>query len=102
MDALITRQLLLFGRAAGLSMAVLTALASGFHGLFAILREVASVIVGPAAAMAAFTALASGFYRTSTIMREIAGTALTAQPSGPRRLLPIFGKIAAVSRALLV
>jgi hypothetical protein len=61
---------------------VLTALATCLGGAFAILREVAWIMLCAATAAAVLTALASRFRGTLAVVGEIAGTVLPAELAG--------------------
>jgi hypothetical protein len=49
-----------------------TALAAGFRGTFAILREVARIVLGTAATMTVLSALAAGFRGALAVVGKIA------------------------------
>jgi hypothetical protein len=51
---------------------VLAALAAGFRGTFAILREVARIVLGTAATMTVLSALAAGFRGALAVVGKIA------------------------------
>ena len=78
-------------------MAVLPAAAARLHSLLPVLREVAGIVPGPAAAMAAFAAFAAGFHRAGAIVGKIAGTALATDTPGTRSLLPVCREIPAIA-----
>jgi hypothetical protein len=76
---------------------VLTALPTGFGCALTILREVARIVPGAAAAAAVLTAFAAGFSCPFPIVREIARAVLPADMSGARCLLAVFRKVPRIS-----
>jgi hypothetical protein len=81
---------------------VLAALAAGLSGTFAIMREIAGVVLGTAAAMAVLATLPACLRGTLAIVRKVAGAVLPAKLSGARRALAILGKIARIPGMSLV
>jgi hypothetical protein len=83
-------------------MGLLAALAACLGCAFAILGEIASVMLGAAAAVAVLTTLAARFGSTLAIIGEIARAVLPADMTRTRCLLTILGKVARVPRMSLV
>lgn len=82
-------------------MLVLAAFAAGFGCAFAILREVAGVVLGAATAVAVLTALAASFSGTFAIIGEVAGAVLPTDVASARGFLAILGEVARVPRMSL-
>jgi hypothetical protein len=78
------------------SGSVLAAFAAGFRGTFAILREVARIMLGTTAAVTVLSALAPGFRGALAVIGEIARTVLPADVTGARCLFAILSEVSRV------
>jgi hypothetical protein len=85
-----------------INRSMLAAFAAGLRGTFAILREVARIVLGTAAAVAVFTAFAPGFGGALAVIGKIARTVLPADLTGARCLFAILSEVSRVPCVSLI
>ena len=75
---------------------------AGVGGPFAILREIAGIVLGPTAAMAIFATLTACLRSALTIVGKVAGAMLPSKLSRACSALTIFSKVAWIPSMSLI